>query len=535
VHPETHFTDEKAGHLRGSTYTRLRRHWQFKNELMLFREIDDQVVYGIHVYGAAGAVHFANAVSLYHPDTVIRSSSHDGSGEQPAIKDPEGRWDVRPHRDRIISVTTPTLRTWHDVLESDDVPVEQSRMVYAVNRAVADVLSKLAAAPRIGDLGLQFSTGWNETIDRGSVRYGKSGKGYFDSEWGRPSSWDDVILQGPNLHIGSAFFKYPNPTMLHNQDWTPVDLEALDPDEIPITSYKPSYALSRPAARNDYDAAYTRWPSGVSDLVSSRESYRVAYRAMAANTGERTLIATIIPPGAAHINGIFSFGSPGLELRTLASVASASASLLADFVVRVAPKSGIFRGTFERVPRIVEPSALDPLRLRTLRVSCLSGGFASLWESCWDGSYRRDGWTSQIPMTRLEDVGPAWTFETPLRRAVDRRQALVEIDALVALALGVTADELCTIYRTQFPVLYGYDRKEYLYDANGRLVPTPVRQAWARAGDNIRADDLVHVHSGSGVAYTYELPFRTLDREADMRTAYAEFERRLGLVAVPTG
>jgi hypothetical protein len=31
----------------------------------------------------------------------------------------------------------------------------------------------------------------------------------------------------------------------------------------------------------------------------------------------------------------------------------------------------------------------------------------------------------------------------------------------------------------------------------------------------------------AGHTYIYELPFRLLDREADMRTAYAEFERRL--------
>ena len=30
-----------------------------------------------------------------------------------------------------------------------------------------------------------------------------------------------------------------------------------------------------------------------------------------------------------------------------------------------------------------------------------------------------------------------------------------------------------------------------------------------------------------GHTYIYELPFRPLDREADMREAYAEFERRL--------
>ena len=46
IHPETHFTDEKAGLLREAAYLRLRRHWQFINELQFF-EIGDRWIYGI--------------------------------------------------------------------------------------------------------------------------------------------------------------------------------------------------------------------------------------------------------------------------------------------------------------------------------------------------------------------------------------------------------------------------------------------------------------------------------------------------------
>jgi hypothetical protein len=113
-----------------------------------------------------------------------------------------------------------------------------------------------------------------------------------------------------------------------------------------------------------------------------------------------------------------------------------------------------------------------------------------------------------------------------LRSAEDRRQALVEIDALVALMLGVTADQLCAIYRTQFPVLYAYDRRDYAYDANGRLVPNSVLSVWRKKGDQITGAERTATNQ-AGRTYIYELPFRFLDREADMRTAYAEFERRL--------
>ena len=92
--------------------------------------------------------------------------------------------------------------------------------------------------------------------------------------------------------------------------------------------------------------------------------------------------------------------------------------------------------------------------------------------------------------------------------------------------LGVTAGQLCTIYRTQFPVLYGYDHNSHVYDANGRLVPTEVLSEWRKKGDGLTVDDRTATNQ-AGNTFTYGLPFRLLDREADLRAAHAQFERRL--------
>jgi hypothetical protein len=143
--------------------------------------------------------------------------------------------------------------------------------------------------------------------------------------------------------------------------------------------------------------------------------------------------------------------------------------------------------------------------------------------------FKTDRGTGGATRPNRPDLGAtsqSWTPNTPLRVAEDRRRALLEIDALVALMLGVTADQLCTIYRTQFPVLYGYDHRSCVYDAKGRLVPNEVLSVWRKTGDKITGAERTATNQ-SGHTYIYELPFTLLDREADMRTAYAEFERRL--------
>ena len=492
IHMETHFTDAKTPGLRAATYRHLRRHWQFINELQLF-DIDHHNAYGIHVYSADRSPSFLHAASLYHPDTVQRSLKHDGSGEEPGFKDPHtGTWDLRPHAARIESIDKSALKVWQSVTESDDW--HSAPMVSTVNSAASRTLATLATQPRISTLRLQFSSGWHETSD--------FEKGRFEKSWG-PVSWSDAILQGPHLHVSTPLYKQPNESMKHNLDWTSTDLETLSPSAQPITQYKPA------GDRATYDRLYTHWGDS-----PARDHYRIAWRAMAANTGERTLIPAIIPPGTAHPNGVFSSGSATITGRSLVAAQASLSSLLADFTLRALPKSGIYFPDFSRLPALPHNHPLTTrVVLRALRLNCVTDAYANLWVECWDEAFLDD--SPILERHNERSIGPEWRADTPLRRAEDRRNAQAEIDVMVAMMLGVPIEDLCTIYRTQFAVLYDYDHGRgqgaYVYDANGRQLPTPVRQAWEKrqrptSNEDMPLSERTHTHPGSGVSYVYDPP-----------------------------
>ncbi|VDG75449.1 Uncharacterised protein [Actinobaculum suis] len=486
IHPESHFGEVGAAALRREAYLRLRRHWQFVNELSLF-DIHHLVSYGVHVYGNPLELpSFLQAVSLYHPQTVVDSLRHDGSGPAPGIKNDENKWDLRPHRDRIIQVDQNELQVWHAVMEGPETPVLDTRMVYTVNRDAANVLEKLAQQPRISRLELQSSRGWDETIDKT--------KGYFDRGWAVPDSWEDVILQGPHLGISLPMQKQPNETLRNNLDWTEIDIEAIPSDFIPATGYQPD------PEKDSYAADYGTWKiNGTQQPV--RSFYRIAWRYMAANTGFRTLYPAIIPPGTAHVHGVATIG-PTDSIRAAGAGAMAS-SLFDDFFFRVQQRANISATDFANLPLGDSPLLDDAARIY-LRLNCLTSAYADLWEAC---------------------TGEPWTPEVPIRNAAERRKAQIDIDAIAAINFGVTADELCSIYRTQFPVMrMRYDEVDF-YDANGRLVENNIARAERSAiesgeGGTLSEEARTWVHPQSGVTYVFEYPFRVLDREADMRKAY---------------
>jgi len=504
IHYETHLLDQKSELFRAETYRHLRRHWGFINELKLF-EIQHQKKFGVNIYGAPRAPSFLHSAYNYHPDTILRSLRHDGTGELPGIKDDENHWDLRPHRSRIRVVTETMLQTWSGLMG-----VEGSLgtpMVMTVVSDTDEVLRRFDDHPRMSSQPIDFSGGWGE----GSATANR----IFDLEWGEVDASYGSILQGSHLGVSNPLYKVPRESM-RKDDWRSTDLEDSASLERPLTIFK--FIAPRALVKDAYD----QWHSG-----PAIDRYRVAWRKRAANEGERTLIPAIIPPGATHVNQVNSLISSSERETVL--ICGFMSSIVYDFLVRIAPRDDIYPSTIKRLPIATNTELSDRILLRVLRLNTVNSAYSRLWSAQFSERFKHDSWagpSGRTPQTVLGEVSAEWTPGVLLVRAIDRRQALVEIDALVALSMNLSADELIEIYRAYFPVLREYESAGRSYDANGRLVPTSVINNWKKSGAGVSEIDRTATNQ-AGNTYNYELPFVTLDREADMRQAYTHFQRVL--------
>ena len=502
IHPEGHFTELRARSLRGGAYRRLRRHWHFRNQMKLFSEIGNTREYGVHIYGQPQAQpEFLQASNTFHPATITRSLVHDGSGTPPGVKDSAGNWDTSPHRDRILHVNAEVINSWAALIDEVDTPPLQGRILYPVNRSSAQVLTKITVMPRLGEI--EWTYGWNETTDRAL--------GLFAPMSAVPADWKDVILQGPHLTVATPIYKQPNPSMKSHRDYSEIDLDKISEEFIPRTNYQ----VAKPY--KEYIAAYPKWTNG-----SSADYFRIAWREMCDVSTVRTLHSAIIPPGATHVGLIHTLKLDDFD--RLISLAGFSHSIIADFIIKTIGAGHIKSSTWERFPRMESHALSEALALRTMRLNSLSRRYTHLWKEAFDSKWSDDEWAPGVGVeypgrSLLGEVSPDWEWATPLRRAADRRQALVEIDAIVAIMLGITADELLTIYRTQFPVLQKYER-EALYDATGRQLPTKLASEYRKKGAPNPADLTV-----DGI--TYQEPFIGVDREQDMKLAHKFFSAQV--------
>jgi hypothetical protein len=509
LHPESHFNDPKAGRLRAASYSRLRRHWQFVNEVKLFDDIDNHTVYGVHIYRAPQMINFRQAANLLVPETLEGSLDDEGTGPVPSIQYPSGGWDLRPHASRIMDITATVLAEWAALFDEPGTPADQARILRPVTREQLEALRAVAEQPeRMAHLDYCWSSGWNEKIAKE--------EGFIEWRTGYARNWYEVILQGPQFALATPLAKEPNQPCKSNKDYTNWNLESLSDQVIPRTNYQ------RACGRERYEAGLQDWNGR-----PYTDYYRLAWRRMTNPGLERALAAAIIPPGPAHIDAVHTLNASTDHATIL--IAGLWSSLPFDYLIKVSGKPDVRPNMVDRFPAPVGHPAAPYLLFRILRLNCLTRDYAPLWEELYEPSFAEDGWTT--PFAEWPKLGVAkrdWTMDTPLRTEFERRAALVEIDALAAIMLGLTADQLCLMYRGQFAVLRKYEYTMW-FDNWGHKV---AKETHAR-GVNQQPDDykLLQAYQDGDdcgdLLDRYEDPFHHPDRESEMRAAYAAFTQRL--------
>ena len=534
IHPDGHLTDPNGAALRSFWYKRIIKHFNFSNAITkrMFAEVSHRRTFSLNVYaGCEKVIGFDHSATLLLPSMVDESYEHDGVGSVPGLKQTDGEWNTHGHRKRIVYIDSQVLKAFASVIEEGGTSPENSRFLFPYSE------DTLAVFKAFGLAQVPFSRGAQPYDMSGCLHEGGATKGsdpLIVLQRCTPHQVNHLILTGSMIFVGNPFYKCASPAGR--------DVE-IDSSSVGVDYLPPAY-YSRATNDARFDAALPRLSWSANTLHT--QCYRIAFRKMMSTPTERTLIAALITPGPAHIDGIVSIAFS--ENKKLINAYPFWISLPFDFIVKATGLVNLYESSLRSFPWAEVSSTA---KHRALRLACLTEQYAEIWnEHALD--LRPQPWSSTDARLYVEEPHDSaclatWNRKVALRSDFARRQALVEIDVLVAQALGLTLEQLIEMYRTQFHVLEENERGTW-YDKSGRIVWTCSKGlsgvGWrkkdgkkpsGREWDEFYADlpegeklecDLTIDFLPSGpqkIHRTYDAPFITCDREADYRRAWAFF------------
>lgn len=541
--PESIYDDPKGQPLRRELYKRLRYHFQYVNELRLFAEVHHHTVYGDQLLGPrrSSSPRFASLSNLYHPNTVDACFAHDGYGLCGGKKDKNNKWNINGHKDRIVYYNEERLRVIADALE-EGADWNSVKLPSIYVQEVVDVLEKFSF----------FKThlsNYNCIISEGLHEVGSVDKGIMKRFTSYPQlDKYEMIYSGPHFYVGNPFYKSPRKECILNSDYDTVNTTSISDNFIPRTNYIPININEE--YKHQVKGFYIKQsPDGTPEYDSWIDYYKMGFRRMIGSDSERTLSGAILLPKTMHIGGVVSVTFKSYW--HLCEFASLSSSIPLDFYVKTLKITDIHANRLLPFPMGIDNKHKVALYSRILQLNCLTMAYFDLWQSCWRPEYAQEEWSLSDPRLKpFTGLTEEWTWDTPLRNYFERRQALVEIDVLAAMALGLSLKDLELIYTIQFPVLQQNENDTW-YDAKGNIVFTCSsglkgvgceRKEWEAIRGSLSEDGMTcegtaptYVHTidpkksemYGGEEVTYYAPYNKCDRIADYRRAWAFFENRL--------
>lgn len=537
VHPDSAYDEPNARVFRRTAFARLRRHYHFSNVLSLFAEVHPETYFSLNVYGPQREepqfVHIAN---LFHPSTIRGCHQHTGVGAIPGIKDENNNWSIAAHRGRVVNIGMDELTLFAQLFDDDGTSALEARLPTIHSSTMVPVLRQFAKAQRLGDSGFRYFP--SEMLNEArAVRAGT-----IQREVRFPVNSEELVLSGSHFFVGSPLYKTPRRECSDPSHYDVIDLTVIPDDYLPRTTY------TRACTSDEFKSRIQRVPW---EEHGRRRPINELYRLIAANmiqpARERTHRAAIIPAGYSHINTVNSYSFENLQ--ELLSVAAMWVSLPADFLIKTIG-AGHFQPNHAKSLPFARRALLE-LSVRLLGLNCITRPYADLWGRAYQPAFNADRWTRQD--VRLSNdwfggLSSTWHRECALRTDYARRQALLEIDVLIAMDLGMTLGQLGDIYRAQFPTMCEYERDTW-YDQCGRIVFTNSvglstvgltrkgekgsdTPGWEDVRDMKRGTFDVEIEDdtmpGGPIkrTITYEAPFDRCDRETDYALAWAEFKRR---------